>query len=239
MVMWVIIITLLLSSASFSFVNFYILIFSETTALIGIKLGRNAHCMVLYKVDVFFCLEIYFKNKRSQGAKHFLCWPFIFHPVKKQFWIFFFMYLVKFSLYCMPTDFLMTYCFQCHPFAILIDNKLCERKRKLAAAYNDILVAVIDGPKLTFQTVSPCYLCQSKYISIISILWSSYIFSCIVWICACNVFNIHVLSCMSNSTKKEPNLEHAPVIFKYFFWNISCSKSTVWHPYLMGKNMRR
>jgi hypothetical protein len=71
MVMWVIIITLLLSSASFSFVNFYILIFSETTALIGIKLGKNAHGMVLYKVDVFFCLEIYYRNKRPQGAKQF------------------------------------------------------------------------------------------------------------------------------------------------------------------------
>jgi len=33
----------------------------------------------------------------------------------------------------------------------------------------------------------------------------------------CNVFNMHVLSYMSNFTKKEPNLGHAPLIFKYFF----------------------
>ena len=52
-----------------SSINFYILIFSETTGSIGTKLGRTVHWMIPYKVYVFCGSAVHKRNKRNKGVK--------------------------------------------------------------------------------------------------------------------------------------------------------------------------
>jgi len=77
--------------------------------------------MVLYKVDVFFCLEIYYRNKRPQGAKQFFFMLTVYFSSSFEF--FTLSYVPCEVLFMLYTNKLFndSYCFQCHPFAILID----------------------------------------------------------------------------------------------------------------------
>jgi hypothetical protein len=72
-------------SSSFP-VNFYILIFSETTGPSGTKLGLNVHWKILNKEFICFCWsevhKVHKGNKRPKCVKKgvgFVCGTFIFH----------------------------------------------------------------------------------------------------------------------------------------------------------------